>query len=235
MKKLKVLDLCAGTGSATQAFVDRGHEVHKLDIKALPGIDIILDVRDAHFDQGIFDFIWTSPDCTCFSVAALHHHWKDRKPKPDTIEAIDIVKHCIRVIKEAKPTYWVLENPVGMLRTLDFMKTLQKKFFRSTVTYCQYGDTAMKPTDLWHNIPTFHPKKCKKGNSCHAPSPASHSTKGSSQWKTGSLNRARLPYRLSLEICKAVEVAMAEDAYATIAEMSMNSGVSATPAPRRTQ
>lgn len=29
--------LCAGTGSATQAFIDRGHEVHKLDIEDLPG------------------------------------------------------------------------------------------------------------------------------------------------------------------------------------------------------
>lgn len=207
---LKILDLCAGTGSATQAFIDRGYEVHKLDIKALPGIDMIMDVRDAHFGEGVFDFVWASPDCACFSVAALHHHWTDKKPNPETLEAVDIVKNCIRIINEVKPKYWMLENPVGMLRTLNFMKDLAKQNFRSTVTYCQYGDTAMKPTDLWHNIPTFIPKRCKKGNKCHAPCPASHSTKGSSQWKTGGLNRARIPYRLSLEICKAVEVAILE-------------------------
>ena len=40
---MKVLDLCAGTGSATQAFVDRGHDVDTLDV--VGGHTFNMDVR----------------------------------------------------------------------------------------------------------------------------------------------------------------------------------------------
>ena len=43
---------------------------------------------------------------------------------------------------------------------------------RYTVTYCQYGDSRMKPTDIWtnHPRPQFKPP-CKNGDPCHMPSP----------------------------------------------------------------
>ena len=43
---------------------------------------------------------------------------------------------------------------------------------RYTVTYCQYGDHRMKPTDIWtnHPDPRFRPP-CKNGAKCHEPSP----------------------------------------------------------------
>ena len=45
-------------------------------------------------------------------------------------------------------TYWIIENPRGKLRKLEIVKDLP----RTTVTYCQYGDIRMKPTDLWTNL-----------------------------------------------------------------------------------
>lgn len=43
---------------------------------------------------------------------------------------------------------------------------------RYTVTYCQYGDTRMKPTDIWtnHPDPQFKPA-CSNGDPCHERAP----------------------------------------------------------------
>ena len=43
---------------------------------------------------------------------------------------------------------------------------------RYTVTYCQYGDTRMKPTDIWtnHPNPNFKPP-CRAGAACHERAP----------------------------------------------------------------
>ena len=51
---------------------------------------------------------------------------------------------------------------------MNFMKGLP----RYTVTYCKYGDTRMKPTDIWtnHPNPQFLPP-CQNGDKCHKPSP----------------------------------------------------------------
>jgi len=59
---------------------------------------------------------------------------------------------------------------------------------RHTVTYCQYGDTRMKPTDIWTNHPTWVPKPmCKNGAPCHIAAP-----RGS---KTGTQGLKNAKYR----------------------------------------
>ena len=47
-----------------------------------------------------------------------------------------------------------------------------KRFDRYTITYCQYGDTRMKPTDIWtnHTNPNFKPM-CRNGDHCHQSAP----------------------------------------------------------------
>ena len=48
---------------------------------------------------------------------------------------------------------------------------------RYTVTYCQYGDNRMKPTDIWtnHPCPKFKPP-CKNGDPCHVSAPRGSQT-----------------------------------------------------------
>ena len=54
------------------------------------------------------------------------------------------------------------------MRKMECMQDLP----RYTVTYCQYGDTRMKPTDIWtnHPNPKFKPP-CKNGDKCHVAAP----------------------------------------------------------------
>lgn len=121
------------------------------------------------------DVIWASPPCTSYSIAAISHHRKKNvetgslDPVSDFAKLSDeLVKHTLELIKELKPKYWFIENPRGGMRKMDFMQGLP----RYTVTYCQYGDTRMKPTDIWtnHPNPQFKPM-CHNGDPCHEKAP----------------------------------------------------------------
>jgi hypothetical protein len=111
------------------------------------------------------------------------------------------IAHTLSLIHGLKPTVgWVLENPRGMLRKWDFMD----KYERRTVTYCQYGDTRMKPTDLWGVVPNWIPRPmCKNGASCHESSPAGTNAGGTGKLKNARL-RSMLPYELGKEILEAL-------------------------------
>ena len=81
-----------------------------------------------------------------------------------------------------------------------FMRNLP----RYTVTYCQYGDTRMKPTDIWtnHPNPCFKPM-CHNGDKCHVPAPRGSAT--GTQGLKGSIERSRIPEELCNHIVKICE------------------------------
>jgi hypothetical protein len=74
---------------------------------------------------------------------------------------------------------------------------------RKTVTYCQYGDTRMKPTDIWTNCSHWNPKPaCKNGDPCHESAPRGART--GTQGINGARDRSRIPEKLVIEILSAV-------------------------------
>jgi len=155
---------------------------------------------------GPFDFIWASPPCEAFSVASIGHHWTGgaRAYVPNTEHARlsqEVVAHTVRLIAGLGPRAWIMENPRGVLRKLPCVAGLP----RVTVTYCQYGQTRMKPTDLWGHFPaglTFNPM-CKNGDPCHERAP--RGAKTGTQGISGAAERAVVPYLLSLAVCEAME------------------------------
>ncbi len=161
----------------------------------------------SNYVGGIPDVIWASPDCTTYSVAAISHHRK-RNTTTGNLEPISEYaqfcdktnKHVLNLIRELKPKYYFIENPRGGLRKMDFMKDLP----RYTVTYCQYGDTRMKPTDIWtnHNNPNFKPM-CKNGDKCHVAAPRGSAT--GTQGIKGAAERAVIPEELCKYIVKICE------------------------------
>lgn len=86
------------------------------------------------------------------------------------------------------------------MRKMDFMSGLP----RYTVTYCKYGDTRMKPTDIWtnHPNPDFLPM-CHNGDPCHERAP--RGAKTGTQGLKGSMERSVIPRALCehiVEICE---------------------------------
>jgi hypothetical protein len=207
-----IYDLFSGTGSSTQAFKDAGHTVISFEIDgnfvATEHVNIMnLKADELLAKYGRPDFIWASPPCTAFSVASMTKHWEKIEglayPKtPGALKGMDMVEHTLNLIKDLDPKYgWLLENPRGMLRILPMMQD----YIRRTVTYCQYGDTRMKPTDLWGNVPGWTPKKpCNNGSTCHVASP--RGTSSGTQALVNATERSRVPYDLGKEIMEALEV-----------------------------
>lgn len=209
---MKVLELFAGTRSIGRAFEARGHEVYSVEWdKSFGNIDLYEDILKVQYTDilrefGRPDVIWASPDCSSYSIAAISHH--RRKDESGNLTPVsEYAKFCDRVNQHVlclmlalSPRYWFIENPRGGLRKMDFMNGLP----RYTITYCQYGDTRMKPTDIWtnHPNPRFLPP-CHNGDPCHDRAP--RGAKTGTQGLKGSVERSRIPRLFCehiVEICE---------------------------------
>lgn len=85
-----------------------------------------------------------------------------------------------------------------MLRKMPIMADLP----RQGVTYCQYGDTRMKPTDIWTNSTKWIPRPmCKNGDPCHVAAP--RGSKTGTQGLKGAYERSKIPEELCFEILKS--------------------------------
>ena len=215
-KKLKVLELFAGTRCIGKAFDKRGHEVYSIEWdKKHDNINWYVDIGTISTEDiinrfGVPDVIWASPDCTSYSIAAISHHRNkdddgNLSPKSDYAKFCDKVNiNVIKIIDEflkinPKLIYFI-ENPRGGLRKMNFIKDKP----RYTVTYCQYGDDRMKPTDIWtnHPNPNFKPP-CKNGDSCHVSAPRGSRT--GTQGRKNSIERSLIPNDLCNYIVKICE------------------------------
>lgn len=208
-KKLKVVELFAGTRSIGKAFEKYGHEVYSVELdQQHQNIDWYTDIskvtaQDILERFGKPDVIWASPPCTKFSVAAIGRHWIKGTNLPkteETKEALALLEHVVNLIKELNPKYYYIENPRGKMRKMDCMQDLP----RYTVTYCQYGDFRMKPTDIWtnHPNPNFKPT-CKNGDPCHVPAPRGSQT--GTQGMKSVVDKSRIPDELCEHIATISE------------------------------
>jgi site-specific DNA-cytosine methylase len=204
---MKILDLFAGKGGELRRknIEALGHEYTTLDIDPRFGCDITADIMGVN-DLGLYDFIWASVPCETWSVASIGHHWTGGKgayiPKSDNARyMIELVQHTLRLMNESAKIAWVVENPRGVLRKMPFMQDIR----RQTVTYCQYGETRMKPTDIWTCGLNWKARPvCKNGDPCHqsAPRGARTGTQGIKNYADKSV----VPLELWIEILDAVGV-----------------------------
>jgi len=123
-----ILHLCADIGSDTKPYKDAGYNV------ILVGKDIGVENYSPPADTyGII----ANPVCTEFSIASGYEKTRDYE------KGLFLVNHCIRIIKECNPNFWVIENPAtGKLK--DFLGKP-----RMAYEPWQYGSPWTKKTALW--------------------------------------------------------------------------------------
>lgn len=206
---INVLELFAGSRSIGKAAEKLAMGVVSSDIEPFENIDYCISILEFDVERIGFipDIIWASPPCQGFSVAAICKNWvagEPFTPKTDSAKlGVALVKKTLEIIayfQEINPDLiYYIENPRGKLRKAPFMDGLP---FRHTVTYCQYGDTRMKPTDIWTNNPDWKPKPaCNNGDSCHVSAPRGSQT--GTQGLVGDYERSKLPENLCLEVLMA--------------------------------
>ena len=206
---MKILELFSGTQGISKEFRKNNWETFTIDnnvyFNNITNMNKnILNVTSGEIVNqfGYPDVVWASPPCTTFSVASVRWHWDNSgealKPKSDkALIGVKIIRKTLQLIEELNPKYWFIENPRGMLRKMPFMKDLP----RYTVTYCQYGDDRMKPTDIWtnHPNPKFKPT-CSNGDDCHASAPRGSQT--GTQGRKSNIEKSKIPQKLCKHIAE---------------------------------
>ena len=132
MAKKIILHLCADLGSDSRFYqLDDDYEVIMVGEK--------IGVENYNPPDNVHGII-ANPVCTEF--ATINGYGKVN----DTDAGMFLVNHCFRIIEEAKPNWWVMENPSrGEL----------KKFIgkpRHTYQPWNYGSPWTKATALWGNF-----------------------------------------------------------------------------------
>jgi hypothetical protein len=201
MKKL--LELFCGTKSIGKEFEKVGFHVTSVDLDPQFDASITADILDLDPEKladGGWDAVWASPPCDAFTVMLIGRNWNhDHTPKhPDAVQGLAILEHTVQIIKaieEYNPqVMWWIENPRGKMRRMEVLQD----FTRHTVSYCQYGDNRMKPTDIWTNTLWVPRPMCKRGDDCHERAP--RGSKTGTQGIRGSRDRAIIPSELCGEL-----------------------------------
>jgi len=123
-----VLDLCGGSGAWSEPYRQAGYDVRVI---TLPEYDV-RDYRAPAYVWGVL----AAPPCTEFSVAKT-------TGERDLLSGLETVTACLRIIAEARPRWWALENPgSGLLRR--WLGTP-----RDVWQPCDFGDPWTKLTAVW--------------------------------------------------------------------------------------
>ena len=111
----RALELFCGTKSVGKVLQEHKREVTSVDLEQKFEPSICADVLDwdyaAAFSPGDFEYIHLSPPCIEYSVAL--------KNRPRRIgEADRLVQRALQILEYARPRWWTLENPDGLLASL---------------------------------------------------------------------------------------------------------------------
>lgn len=207
---MKAHEYFAGFRSIWKILDKKWFFVLSVEINPSFNCNCILDILEFNPTQyETPDFIWASPVCTSFSIAAIsHHRFQWWLPKTQcailwdkmVLKTLSIIRYYI---SKNPNLVWHIENPRWYLRKMPYMQDLSDiGWARYTVAYCQYWDNRMKPTDIWTNNTNWRPKQmCKNWDKCHESAP--RWSKTGTQWLKWSKERSIIPKELCNEIVDA--------------------------------
>lgn len=129
-----ILHLCADIGIDSAPYEDAGYNVIKIGKEI--GVENFIPPKHVY---GVI----ANPPCTHFSVA------KNTNNSDSASIGMNLVNHCLRIIRSCEPVFWCIENPA----TGSLKKYLGKPLYEYEPWW--YGSPWTKRTALWgkFNIP----------------------------------------------------------------------------------
>lgn len=161
---MRLLELCAGTGSIGLYCESIGIEVISVDISSQfhkPTHITDLMVWDyTIYDKNHFDIVWASPPCRYFSSMQRFSGKNSKDPYTIMMNAekkgMPLVRRCIEIIEYFNPSRWYIENPF-----LGCLKSFLSDYHYIVVDYCKFGFTYKKPTIIFTNDMDLRSVRCK--------------------------------------------------------------------------
>lgn len=140
-----ILDLCGGTGSWSKPYKEAGYDVRLI---TLPEYDVLSYEPPIGGGNKVYGIL-AAPPCTHFSIAC-NRLWDVKDKNGKTIEGLQVLIACLRIIAKAQPQFWVIENPVGRMK-----RFLGKPDY--SFKFTDFGFPCKKQSLLWGNF--NHPTK----------------------------------------------------------------------------
>ena len=192
-----MLDLYSGLGGASEAMLNNGWDVRRIEnnplLMSVPNTEMmdVLALRNEIESRIMFhgvpgntlSLIWASPPCTDFSngysspKSIAKREGKPYYPK----EAIANVQHALDIIEYLKPRFWAIENVMGSREYLEPILGPPRMIIGSIV--------------LWGNFPLFG-------------LPVGFKHKKLDDWSTNPIRanvRALIPYEVSDALRQSIE------------------------------
>jgi len=186
----RVLDLCCGMGFWSIGFYREGFDCVGIDI-----VDVgypydlqLQDVHEAQLSPENYDVVVASPPCTEFSELIFLAVAKGQRRPADPEKGMDLVRECWRLIQEAKPQCWALENVRGAVSHIQTLLGPPKLKHR--------------PWYLWGDFPAFLLPQSNLGIKVRT-GPNGRLNSDVKFDPLVSWKRARIPLPLSIGLAKA--------------------------------
>jgi site-specific DNA-cytosine methylase len=164
MTTKRILELFCGTKSVGKVFESAGYEVVSLDYNKKFNATFTEDILTWDYMQypsGYFDVIWSSPDCSTWSLASggkyrtkVNIYGLDNDYQTRATIGNNMILRVIEILKYFKPRSWFIENPKALLTHFPPLKDFIKESngTMNLVYYANYNNWGFpKPTNIWSN------------------------------------------------------------------------------------
>lgn len=159
-----MIEFFSGSSRISNYFKSMGWNVLTVDYEPKFKADLCINIYD-HLDIDFYknalgvskiDFIWGSPDCATYSLAAgSKHRFKGGLPKTDYAKYCDYHNTKFIVWLKSLKIPFIIENPLGYFQNMEFVNGL----YCYKVDYFSYGSKYLKPTCFFSNMFTLKFKK----------------------------------------------------------------------------
>lgn len=167
----RLLELFCGNKCVGKVFEANGYEVVSLDFnkKFNPThAEDILTWDYKQYPSNYFSVIWSSPDCTTFSLACngkyrnrKNIYGKEGEYLDKALKANQMILRLIEILKYFKCDAWFIENPRALLYHFPPLQEFIKEVngYNTTAYYGNYNWGFPKPTHIWSNLPLWEKEK----------------------------------------------------------------------------